>query len=80
LLVGLSGNVDEHGMAQFFKRNEAGVFDLENFKEEVDKLVQFIIMWNTENIFFGYSNGANFILATLLWYPHPIKRPLYYIL
>lgn len=80
-IVGLRGNVVENGMPRFFKRLDFGIFDQENIKEEVGKLVMFINDWakehtvKTENILHvGYSNGANFILAAMFYHPEIIKK------
>lgn len=80
-IVGLLGNTPEHGMARFFKRHEEGVFDQESIKVESEKLAQFIEAWQKKYsvtaddiTFVGYSNGANFILASLFYYPHLIKK------
>lgn len=80
-LVGLEGNTNENGMKRFFKRKSEGIFDMDNLREEADKLEQFITEWNDshkttseDNIFIGYSNGANFILATMFWYPQLITK------
>lgn len=80
-LLGLKGNIDENGLARFFKRKALGVFDQENIKEETGKLSLFINNWMKEYnmnidqfVFMGYSNGANMILATLFYYPELIKN------
>jgi phospholipase/carboxylesterase len=75
-LVGMQGNVTEHGMHRFFRRHGFGIFDQDNIREEVGKLEKFILYWRSsynltlENSFFlGYSNGANILLALLFYYP-----------
>ncbi len=80
-IVGLLGNVSEHDMPRFFRRYEEGLFDQENIKEETEKVSQFIESWceknNTtpENItYIGYSNGANFVMATMFYYPDLVKK------
>lgn len=79
-IVGLRGNIDESGMARFFKRTANGTFDQDSIREEADKLVLFIIAWKKEHkatanniLYIGYSNGANIILATIFYYPEIIK-------
>lgn len=74
--VGLRGNVTEGGLARFFKRTAAGVFDQVNIKTEAKKLADFLAVWYAEHellpvqtAFVGYSNGANMILATMFLYP-----------
>lgn len=80
-LVGLQGNIQENGMARFFKRTAPGVFDQESIKEETTKLQAFIHDFtaahstNLDTLsFVGYSNGANIILALLFYYPHLVRR------
>ncbi|MFA9288466.1 MAG: alpha/beta hydrolase [Weeksellaceae bacterium] len=75
-IVSLRGNVDEAGMKRFFKRLEHGVFDQESIIDETKKLKEFVEAYAKEQqvdpksfVFFGYSNGANMILATLFYYP-----------
>ena len=82
-LVGLKGNVDEDGMNRFFRRLEVGVFDQESIKKETDNLKLFIETWKTiytlktENMYvFGYSNGANMLLATLFKHPELFRNLL----
>lgn len=79
--VGLLGNVKEDGMARFFRRSKAGVFDQESIRTEAEKLSQFVRTWCTEKsidradtAFLGYSNGANMILATAMLYPSEIDQ------
>lgn len=78
-LVGLRGNVSENGMSRFFHRSSEGVFDQESIRQETAKLNAFITIWVDEHklelkntAFFGYSNGANMILATMFLYPQQI--------
>lgn len=80
-LLGLKGNIDEHGMARFFKRNELGIFDQESITAESEKLIQFIRAWKTNGeksnqqlFFLGYSNGANILLAALFKYPRDLNN------
>lgn len=75
-LVGLRGNVSENGMNRFFRRTAPGVFDQESIRTESGKLQQFVRAWMLEHhvereqaFMLGYSNGANIILATLMYYP-----------
>lgn len=81
--VGIRGNVSEHGMPRFFRRFELGRFDLENIKEETEKLSRFLTDWYTQHtisanqsVFLGYSNGANMILAMVFLYPVLIKQAI----
>jgi phospholipase/carboxylesterase len=78
-LLALQGNVLEQGMARFFERTGAGVFDQNSIKAETKKLHAFINDWCAQHnckpsdlVFWGYSNGANMILATLFYYPQSV--------
>lgn len=80
-LVGLKGNVDEHGMTRFFKRLGPNVFDQESIKKETQNLKLFIDAWINDHktlpehmYFLGYSNGANMLLATLFRFPTVLKN------
>ncbi len=80
-LLGLRGNIDEHGKMRFFRRFEDGSFDMENIRSESEKLRQFIEAWceksnmTKENlVWLGYSNGANMILTMVFEFPELIKR------
>jgi phospholipase/carboxylesterase len=79
--VGLKGNVVEQGMARFFWRSAAGVFDQESIRQETKKLAEFVRAWYQkydlsaeETAFVGYSNGANMILATVFQFPDLLSR------
>ncbi len=83
-LVGLRGNVDENGMSRFFRRLSPGVFDQENITSEAHKLSEFVTEWNTAHVispestvFFGYSNGANMILALMFLFPTLVKNAIF---
>lgn len=61
-LIGIRGDVQEHGMNRYFKKNIDGTFDEANLKEETEKLYQQIKSLHHSNDFItvlGYSNGAN---------------------
>lgn len=75
-LIGLRGNIEEDGMNRYFKRFSHGIFDQQSIREEAEKLRRFIEDWykksgvrKDKTVFLGYSNGANMLLATLLYYP-----------
>jgi phospholipase/carboxylesterase len=79
-LVGLRGAVIENGMSRFFHRSSEGVFDQDSIRQEAGRLSAFITSWvdihnlDPKNIvFFGYSNGANMILASIFLYPQQIQ-------
>jgi len=72
-VLGIRGNVNEHGMNRYFKRIRPGVFDELNLLEETKKIKIFIDDFvNNHNyklkniIMIGYSNGAN-IIGSLLY-------------
>lgn len=80
-LLALQGNILEDGMHRFFKRKALGIFDQQSIKEETQKLRVFIEDWAAQHnlssqntIYFGYSNGANMILATLFYFPERIHK------
>jgi phospholipase/carboxylesterase len=80
-LVGLRGNVIEHGMNRFFHRISEGVFDEVSIREEAKKLHEFFSFWMASHqllpentAWFGYSNGANMILAHILLYPEDVHQ------
>lgn len=82
-LVSLRGNIQENGMNRFFARKSMGVFDQESIDLETGKLRRFIQSWRGEDdvvsqnqIFLGYSNGANMILATLFKYPDLVDQAI----
>ncbi len=71
--LGIRGNVTQQGMTRFFLRNGDGSFDIENIKEEVEKLKKFLAD-HPADAFVGYSNGANMILALALLHPDFVKQ------
>jgi len=80
-LLALQGNILEDGMPRFFKRKALGIFDQQSIKEETQKLRVFIEDWAAQHdlsikdyMYFGYSNGANMILATLFYFPELIHK------
>lgn len=78
-IVGLRGNVLENNtITRFFKRFDHGVFDMQNLKEETDKLYLFFDelaskynLDRTKFILLGYSNGATMIASILQNYANP---------
>lgn len=80
-LLGIQGNIDENGLARFFKRSREGVFDQDSIKEESKKLYYFVSAFKemhpqlTQTTrYLGYSNGANMLLATSLLHPQHFKN------
>lgn len=70
--LGIRGNVDENGMARYFRRIREGVFDMEDLRIRTAELADFLRETAEEYDIslsaawlLGYSNGAN-IAANLL--------------
>lgn len=70
--LGIRGNVDENGMARYFRRLREGVFDMDDLRFRTAELADFIreaavtygFSLDTSYLI-GYSNGAN-IAANLM--------------
>lgn len=69
-ILGIRGNVSEHGMARFFRRLAEGVFDEDDIRRRSADLSAFIDEMQTtygfdaaRSVALGYSNGANIISA-----------------
>lgn len=69
-ILGIRGNVSEHGMARFFRRLAEGVFDEDDIRRRSAELSAFIDEMRTRygfdaarSVALGYSNGANIISA-----------------
>ena len=65
-LLGIKGNVNENGLNRFFKRFKLGLYDLESYHLELNKLTETIINLSEKYNFnlnnttiIGFSNGAN---------------------
>lgn len=70
------GKVLENGMARFFRRLAAGVFDIDDLIARTHELADFITAAQTthniadkELVSVGFSNGANIAGSLLLMYP-----------
>lgn len=75
-ILSVRGNVDENGMARFFRRLEEGVFDKEDLIFRTQELSNFLdeagekYRFRREDVIaLGYSNGANIAASLLLLYP-----------
>jgi phospholipase/carboxylesterase len=73
-ILGVRGNVSEHGMPRFFRRLAEGVFDEEDLVFRTKELKEFIdecsekYGFNRRNVLaIGYSNGAN-IAASMMYH------------
>jgi len=72
-LLSPRGQVDENGMARFFRRLAEGVFDLEDLRDRTQGLARFVRESATvyefdprKVIALGFSNGANIAASLLL--------------
>jgi predicted esterase len=82
-LLSPRGQVLENGMPRFFRRLEAGVFDLDDLKLRAGQLAQFVsdarVQYGLSEIApiaVGYSNGANIAAAMLLLHPGSLSAGL----
>ena len=78
-LLGLRGNVMEHGAPRFFSRIAPGVFDETEIRTRAAELAQWITdaaahyKIDLAHLYaLGYSNGANIATAVMLLYPGKI--------
>lgn len=82
-LLGVRGNVSEHGMPRFFRRLAEGVFDEEDLMFRTKELHEFLdesaktYDFHRENVIaLGYSNGANIAANLLFHYDQPLKAAI----
>jgi predicted esterase/catechol 2,3-dioxygenase-like lactoylglutathione lyase family enzyme len=80
-LLGVRGNVSEHGAARYFRRLAEGVFDLEDLARRTGELAEFIEaasqayhLDRNRIIAVGFSNGANIAASLLLRGSHVLRR------
>jgi phospholipase/carboxylesterase len=78
-LLGVRGNVSEHGAPRFFRRLAEGVFDMDDLHRRTAELGDFIDAAATEYGFdrervyaVGFSNGANVAASLLLSRPEAL--------
>jgi phospholipase/carboxylesterase len=78
-LLGVRGNVSEHGAARFFRRLTEGVFDMEDLHRRTAELGDFVDAAATAYGFdrdqvyaVGFSNGANVAASLLLSRPQAL--------
>jgi predicted esterase len=76
-LLGVRGQVLEHGMPRFFRRLAEGVFDVEDLKSRTEDLARFIDAAAEQYgfskrrlVLVGYSNGANIASSLMFLHPH----------
>lgn len=82
-ILSVKGNIDENGMARFFRRLEEGVFDEEDLIFRTKELNDFLgksrekYKFKRNNVVaIGYSNGANIGASLLLLYPDSLKAAI----
>jgi phospholipase/carboxylesterase len=75
-LLGVRGNVSEHGAPRFFRRLAEGVFDIEDLHRRTADLAEFVESAAARYGFdrrrviaVGFSNGANVAASLLLSHP-----------
>ena len=75
-LLGVRGNVLEHGARRFFRRLAEGVFDLEDLRVRTEALAAFLegarqryAIAPSTMYALGFSNGANIAASLLLTHP-----------
>ncbi|MBE0690281.1 MAG: alpha/beta hydrolase [Anaerolineae bacterium] len=80
-LLGVRGNVSEHGSNRYFRRIAEGVFDIDDLLKRTADLADFVEAASEQYAFalssliaVGYSNGANIAASTLLLRPGVIQR------
>jgi phospholipase/carboxylesterase len=79
--VSVQGNVDEHGMARFFRRRAMGVYDMADLEARTDAFAAFLgDLARTHGldpasvVGLGYSNGANLLANLAFRHPSAIRR------
>jgi phospholipase/carboxylesterase len=79
-LLSPRGNVDENGMARWFRRLREGVFDVDDLRRRAGDLAEFVRAAASEHGFdagnviaVGFSNGANIAAALLLLHPDVLR-------
>lgn len=79
-ILSIKGNIDENGMARFFKRKAFGIFDEEDLIYRTKELYDFLKEAAEKYHFdlkdavgYGYSNGANILGNMLIQIPDSIK-------
>ena len=80
-IIGLEGDVNEHGMLRWFKRSSPGVFDEEDLRKRADNLASWLVELAKKEsfdlskaVFIGFSNGANMLAALLHLHPGLIRN------
>jgi phospholipase/carboxylesterase len=81
VLVGVRGRSAEEGVLRWFRRLTATRFDQADVRAEAEAFAAFLPdllrsyrLDPARMTLVGYSNGANFIAAVMLLYPHLVRR------
>jgi len=84
-ILTVRGNISENGMARFFKRLEAGVFDEEDLINQTINLHEFLNDASAQYAFdrdrviaVGYSNGANIAGSLLMHVKQSLRAAILY--
>ena len=82
-VLGVRGEISEHGMLRFFKRKAEGIYDEEDLVLRGKQLYDFIQQASRDYdfavedvILVGFSNGANIAINLLLQPGHSFKRAI----
>ena len=80
-LLGVRGRSTEEGVLRWFRRLDATHFDQMDVRTEAEAFAAFLPevfgiygLDLERTTLIGYSNGANFIAAVMLLYPHLVRR------
>jgi phospholipase/carboxylesterase len=80
-LVSVQGNVDENGMARFFRRKAMGVYDMADLDARTDTFAGFLDailpahgVDSARAVGVGYSNGANLLANLAFRHPRALRR------
>lgn len=82
-ILSIKGNINENGMARFFKRKAFGIFDEEDLVFRTSELYDFLFeaaqkyQFNlSEAIGYGYSNGANILANMIMQIPQSLSTAI----
>ncbi|MGL4238653.1 MAG: hypothetical protein ACRCSW_21515, partial [Tabrizicola sp.] len=82
-LLGVRGRATEKGTNRWFRRIYAAAFDQADIRSESEAFAAFVegavtgYGIDTDRLFFlGYSNGANFLAAVILFHPGVVRRAI----
>ncbi len=79
--LSVQGNVDEHGMARFFRRTGMGVYDMADLAARTAAFATFLeaataahAIDEARAVGLGYSNGANLLANLVFTRPSALRR------